>query len=158
MGCAASFLDSFESIDLEPQVYYMHQPRGQPLPSPPGVVGLQNLGNTCFMNSAVQCLVSTTELVDYFSRADWRAQINRGNPLGRQGDIAEAFGDLLTLIWRTASDTSSTAEDAVNNSPRTSTSASFAAVPVVSPYRLRNVFDSKFHLRMICCLHFSNAP
>ena len=31
-----------------------------------GLSGLRNLGNSCFMNSAIQCLSNTTELTDYF--------------------------------------------------------------------------------------------
>lgn len=35
----------------------------------PGTLGLGNMGNTCFMNSALQCLAHTKELVDYFVSA-----------------------------------------------------------------------------------------
>jgi ubiquitin carboxyl-terminal hydrolase 4/11/15 len=68
-------------------------------PAEPGAVGLSNLGNTCFMNSMLQCLSHTAPWTKYFLSDEWLHDLNEDNPLGMQGRIAMGYAALMKEIW-----------------------------------------------------------
>ena len=68
-------------------------------PAVPGVTGLNNLGNTCYMNAALQVVSSTRILANYFKLNCHLFELNRSNPLGMKGHIAKRYGDLVRDMW-----------------------------------------------------------
>jgi hypothetical protein len=51
------------------------------------------------MNSALQCLSNVPSLTQYFLTDAYKEHINRENPLGMKGDVAQAYGDLIHEMW-----------------------------------------------------------
>ncbi|KAI9923071.1 hypothetical protein PsorP6_001732 [Peronosclerospora sorghi] len=62
--------------------------------------GLVNMGNTCFMNSALQCFVHSPIFREYFLSTRYELEVNKKNRLGSRGAIAAAYAQLVSSMWR----------------------------------------------------------
>lgn len=66
-----------------------------------GLVGLTNLGNTCYMASSLQCLSNTYELTRFFLEQRFRfmQKLAVKNPLGTEGRLVMAYAKLINEMW-----------------------------------------------------------
>eukprot|EP01103_Thecamoeba_quadrilineata_P015501 TRINITY_DN4926_c0_g1_i1.p1 TRINITY_DN4926_c0_g1~~TRINITY_DN4926_c0_g1_i1.p1 ORF type:complete len:741 (-),score=121.36 TRINITY_DN4926_c0_g1_i1:40-2112(-) len=58
------------------------------------------MGNTCFMNAAIQCLSNTRHFAQFFLSNRHLAEINPRNPLGTRGALSKRFGRLIAALWK----------------------------------------------------------
>ncbi|XP_029028290.1 ubiquitin carboxyl-terminal hydrolase 2a isoform X2 [Betta splendens] len=66
-----------------------------------GLVGLKNLGNTCFMNSILQCLSNTHSLRDYCLHNSHRRDLNNNSRTNTA--LMEEFAKLIQTMWTSCS-------------------------------------------------------
>ena len=72
----------------------------------PTLIGLQNIGATCFMNSVLQCLSQTTKLTIYFLEQNHRERIINNNISLLYSDysqLAPRYLELLENLWKKSS-------------------------------------------------------
>ncbi|CAG9773990.1 unnamed protein product [Ceutorhynchus assimilis] len=70
----------------------------------PGVTGLKNQGNTCFINAVIQCISHTDILAEYFVLDKYKIDLSRRNKLnskkfGTKGEVTEQLATVLKALW-----------------------------------------------------------
>jgi hypothetical protein len=64
-----------------------------------GLVGLANLGNSCYLNASIQCLAHTFPLVKYLISSRYHKDINTTSVDTTRGKFVNEFAQLVKEMW-----------------------------------------------------------
>ena len=63
-----------------------------------GQVGLENQFNSCYINTTIQCLSCYWEFTNYFITDKYKQHLNKENPIGSKGLIAQSFSNIIKQL------------------------------------------------------------
>lgn len=64
-----------------------------------GLVGLQNIANTCYMNSALQALSNLSPVTHYFINCSEIVEHIASTPRSKPAGLAKSYQRLMQEIW-----------------------------------------------------------
>lgn len=79
-----------------------------------GIVGLSNLGNTCYMNATLQCLIHIPQIREYIEKKYYLTDLNYDNKYDSNCSLIKSFSQLVTSIY-------SNVDQSINTQPFKST-------------------------------------
>lgn len=66
------------------------------------MIGIKNLGNTCYISSAVHLLANCIELSKYFLSKTHLEELNKTNKKNARGFVTKMYYDLMKDYWLSA--------------------------------------------------------
>lgn len=87
------------SFKAESPINYMEEQPKEQNKNDKGLVGLGNLGNTCYLNSTIQALRNATELTAFFLEGKHEEYLKTKRDDSKSVILSKAYVDLLKTMW-----------------------------------------------------------